>query len=221
MKCVLVVVEGQTEERFVKDVLGPHFAPIGLHFRPTILVTRVVKDGPNFKGGLRSFQQFRDHVLRVLHGSGPALVTTMIDYYALPADFPGMATRPVGSAVQRVQHVQAAVQQAFVGHTNFWPFIALHEFEAWLFSDGVTVPAMMSAPDKQPQFAAIAAMLPPEEINEHPATAPSKRIAALFPGYRKVLHGPTAAERISLQVIRDRCPHFANWLTGLEWFAKQ
>jgi hypothetical protein len=219
VKTVLVVVEGQTEERFVKDVLARHFEPMDLFLRPTILVTRVVKDGANFKGGLQSFAQFRDHVHRVLHGSGPALVTTLVDYYALPSDFPGMDTRPLGSALQRVQHVEAAVRQAFPGHANFWPFIALHEFEALLFADNTTVPTMMSEPQMQANFIAITRHLAPEEINEQPATAPSKRLLAMFPGYRKTLHGPTAVERITLPVIRARCPHFAAWIAGLEAFA--
>ena len=51
-KRVLILVEGQTEERFVKDVLGPAFWDKELFFHPTILVTKRVKDGPNFKGGV-------------------------------------------------------------------------------------------------------------------------------------------------------------------------
>ena len=50
-KRVLILVEGQTEERFVKDVLGPAFWAKELFFHPTLLVTKRVKDGPNFKGG--------------------------------------------------------------------------------------------------------------------------------------------------------------------------
>ena len=219
MKRVLIVVEGQTEERFVKTVLRPALEASHLYMAPTIVVTKVVKDGPNFKGGLRSFGQFRDHVSRVLAGSGGALVTCFIDYYALPSDFPGMATRPKGgNAQQRVSHVEAAMAVA-IGAPNFLPFIALHEYEALLFSDTVTVPALLTDPERQPAFAAIAGMVAPEEINEGPETAPSKRLLKLFPTYRKVLHGPTAAERIGLNVIRARCPHFAQWFGQLEAYA--
>jgi hypothetical protein len=56
----------------------------------------------------------------------------------------------------------------------------------------------------------------PEEINDDPNTAPSKRIANLFPSYRKPLHGVLAAKRITIDVIRGECPHFDEWLTTLE-----
>lgn len=83
----LVLVEGQTEERFVKDVLAPAFWSRGLYLSPTILVTKRVKDGPNFKGGVTRFARFEND-LRELLRSGGAVVTTILDYYRLPADFP-------------------------------------------------------------------------------------------------------------------------------------
>jgi hypothetical protein len=60
----------------------------------------------------------------------------------------------------------------------------------------------------------------PEEINERPEFAPSKRIIDLFPAYKKTLHGPTTAARIGLETIRNECPHFNEWMNKLEAFAK-
>jgi hypothetical protein len=56
-------------------------------------------------------------------------------------------------------------------------------------------------------------------INERPQFAPSKQIAALFPAYKKTLHGPTTAARIGLGRIRAQCPHFDAWTGRLEAFA--
>jgi hypothetical protein len=220
-KRALILVEGQTEERFVKDVLGPEFWPQNLFFFATILVTKRVKDGPNFKGGVTSFARFRNDAERLLNSAGDALVTTMLDYYRLPTDFPGMATRPMdGTPLQKVRHVEAAVAQHFNNPPNFVPFLALHEFEAWLFASLDELPRVMTEPHKQPQFAAIrAAVQTPEEINERPQYAPSKRIENLFPAYKKTLHGPTAAGRIGLPQIRAECPHFHAWISRLESFA--
>lgn len=216
MKRVLIVVEGQTEERFVKTVLQPALEPIGLAITPTIVATKRVKDGGTFKGGIHSYGQFREHLRRVLVGSGGALVTSMIDYYALPTDFPGMSDRPAhGTPRQRVQHVERALQ-VDVGQPNFLPFIALHEFEAWLFSDPQTVPSVLAQPRQSAAFASIANAHAPEDINEKPETAPSRRLLDLFPGYRKALHGPPAAQRIGLPTIRARCPHFDHWLSRVE-----
>ena len=196
-KRVLILVEGQTEERFVKDVLAPHFFDRQLFFFPTILVTKRVKDGPNFKGGVTNFAKFQNDAQRLLNGSGDALVTMLLDYYRLPTDFPGMESRPMnGTALQRVTHVEMAIAQHFGSLPNLLPFLVLHEFEAIR-----------------------ASVATPEEINERPEHAPSKRIEAMFPAYKKTLHGPTTAGRIGLERIRAECPHFNNWMNSLESFA--
>ena len=220
-KRLLILVEGQTEERFVKDVLGPGFWDKELFFHPTILVTKRVKDGPNFKGGVTNFAKFRNDTMRLLNSAGGALVTTMLDYYGLPLDFPGMVSRPPrGSPLQRVTHVETAIAQHFKSPQNFVPFLVLHEFEAWLFSSPTELPRAMTEPNKQPQFEAIRAnVATPEEINERPEFAPSKQIETLFPAYKKTLHGPTTATRIGLARIRAECPHFDDWMKKLEAFA--
>ncbi|RVU45924.1 DUF4276 family protein [Lujinxingia sediminis] len=56
----------------------------------------------------------------------------------------------------------------------------------------------------------------PEDINDSPQTAPSKRLAVHYPPYDKVLHGSIAALDIGLPVIRDACPLFDGWLSTLE-----
>ncbi len=216
-KRVLLLVEGQTEERFVKDILEPEYLSKDIYFYPTILVTKRVKDGPNFKGGVTNFAKFRNDVQRLLNSAGDALVSTMLDYYALPNDFPGMSPRLGHSPVERVEHIENAIADHFGRPQNFIPFLALHEFEAWLFSSPEELPRVMTAKIKQQEFSAICAEFStPEEINEHPESAPSKRIISLFPAYKKTLHGPTVAKRIGLEKIRLQCPHFSLWLKKLE-----
>jgi hypothetical protein len=220
-KRVLILVEGQTEERFVKDVLGPAFFARELFFQPTILVTKRVKAGPNFKGGVTSFAKFKNDAQRLLNTAAGALVTTMLDYYRLPLDFPGMNSRvPNWPPLRRVIHVEKEIAHRFGTPPNFLPFLVLHEFEAWLFSSPTELPRVMTEPEKQPQFEAIrASVATPEEINERPQFAPSKRIETIFPAYKKTLHGPTTAGRIGLERIRAECPHFDAWMKRLEAFA--
>ncbi|HWO28081.1 MAG TPA: DUF4276 family protein [Candidatus Acidoferrum sp.] len=222
-KRVLILVEGQTEERFTKDVLAPAFWEKQLFFQPTILVTKRVKNGPNFKGGVTNFAKFENDARRLLSSAGGALVTTMLDYCGLPSDFPGMKTRPAGGTpLQRVLHVEAAIAQHFDGIPNFLPFLTLHEFEAWLFSSPTELPRIMNEPQKRVLIeTARAAVTTPEEINERPQFAPSKQIETMFPAYKKTLHGPTVAARIGLEQIRAECPHFDDWLTKLENFADE
>jgi hypothetical protein len=56
----------------------------------------------------------------------------------------------------------------------------------------------------------------PEEINEEPDTAPSKRIRAVYGRYEKPLYGPLVAGALGLQQIRQACSHFREWLEWLE-----
>ncbi len=220
-KRVLVLVEGQTEERFIKDVLAPPFLDRGLVLSPTILVTKRAKDGSTFKGGLSGFGKFRNDTRRLLGEAGGALVTTVLDYYRLPRDFPGMGDRPSGSPIERVRHIERAIAQAFGGPRYFIPFLALHEYEAWLFSSTDELPRVLTQHERQPEFARIRGEFSgPEDINERPDHSPSKRIIRLFPTYRKTVHGVAAAKRIGLDAIRRECPHFNEWILQLENFAE-
>jgi hypothetical protein len=215
-KRALVLVEGQTEERFVKDVLAPAFWSRDLYLYPMILVTKRVKDGPNFKGGVTRFARFENDLGKLLSAGG-AVVTTMLDYYGLPTDFPGMNARPNGTPRQRVEHVERSIRDHFGSPDNFVPFLALHEYEAWLFASADALPGVMNDPARQADIEVIRhSVSSPEEINDDPESAPSSRILRLFPGYRKVAHGTIAAGRIGLERIRAECPHFNDWLAMLE-----
>jgi len=209
-----------SKRALVKDTLRPYFWELDLDLRPTILTTKKVKNGSDFKGGVSTFAKFEKDLKPLLYGSGGMLVTTLIDYYGSPTDFPGMNTRPNGSPIQRVEYVEAALLQEFGSPSNFIPFLMLHEFEALLFSSVDELPRVMTQMQNQPRFASVLdAFSSPEEINENPNTAPSKRIDSIFPSYRKGLHGPMIANRIGLEPMRAKCPHFAEWLGKLERYA--
>jgi hypothetical protein len=216
MKQVLVLVEGPTEERFVKDVLAPYCWTQGKNPIPKVATTKRVKRGPDFKGGITDYQKVENDLQRLLGDTGAVAVTTFIDYYGLPADFPGMASRPNGTSLARAQHVEAAWDQK-LSTPRFRPFLMLHEFEALLFVSPLLLSKALYATEKVADLNAIrTAFATPEEINDSPLTAPSKRILRLLPGYQKTLHGPMVAGRIGLADIRKECPHFNAWLGWLE-----
>jgi len=58
----------------------------------------------------------------------------------------------------------------------------------------------------------------PELIDDGYDTSPSKRIIKQIPSYRylKSSAGPSTAKDIGLETIRNKCPHFGNWLCQLE-----
>ncbi len=219
MKRLLIYVEGQTEETFVRDVLAPHLWAFGIHPEPTLARTKRTRSGLTFKGGITSYQRTKRDIKRLFDDTDVQAVTTILDYYHLPTDFPGVNSIPVSSCFGRVVFLEAMLRDD-ITEQRFIPFLVLHEFEALLFSQAEEIE--LAFPDlklsrKMQQEASEFAT--PEEINEGEDTHPAARILKHAPGYRKPLHGPLIANRIGLTTIRSRCPHFNEWLTKLEALA--
>ena len=200
------VVEGQTEEAFVRDVLGPH-----LWSREIISTVRSV-------GGGRSYQRVKRNLLRWINEdrNAEARFTTMIDLYRLPIDFP-KATSLSADPLQRVAHLEDAFS-VDIGDSRFVPYIQLHEFESLL----LTRPDRFTEffPDRQKAAQALldeCAKYPtPEHVDDTPDTHPSRRILVHFSDYDKVAAAPIIANAIGLDAIRASCRHFDHWVKQLE-----
>lgn len=213
---VHILVEGQTEESFVRELLVPHFAKRQIYLSTVLATTKRVKVGPYFRGGITSFGKVQNDIWRLLRDSSASAVTTMIDFYGLPTDFPGVADLPQGNCYARVVHIQTVWAEA-VGDPRFLPFLILHEFEALLFSKPESAAYYFPESTIVDQMAAIATQYgSPEEINEGPTTHPAHRLQQLAPTYQKTLHGPLLAMEMGLAAIRGVCPHFDRWLTQIE-----
>lgn len=217
MRRALILVEGQTEERFAKDLLYPHLLPFGLALEVTVIPTKKVLSGKDFKGGVTHFGQV-EKAMRPLLNSGDALVTTLFDYYRLPADAPGMSERLVHkTSAARVAHVQSSIARHFGSPEQLKVYLSLHEFEALMFSGPEELAGALNAPKLAASFAAIVQECgSPEQINERPDLSPSRRIKRLAADYQKDIDGPNTASRIGLIRIRQSCPHFSEWLACLE-----
>ena len=216
-KKVLVLVEGQTEEGFVKRVLGPYLTAKEIYLTPTIIKTKREIRGPDHKGGVNSFSQVRRDLLPLLNDTSANTVTTMIDYYALPNDFPGYDLRPRGNCYLRVQFLEDQFSLD-INSTKFLPYLQLHEFEALVFASEDKLPAtFISVPTKIAQVTAInKSFASPEEINENPLSAPSKRLKSIFPAYQKTFHSQLILSQVNIDDIRSKCSHFNSWLSKLE-----
>ena len=216
---VLVLVEGQTEERFVKDILQSHLLSHGVFPIPKIVTTKRTKQGPDFKGGVSNYAKVDQDLRRLMGDTNAAAVTTLFDYYGLPNDFPGIATRPQASPEQRATHVEQS-WSAVVGDRRFRPYLMIHEFEALLFVNPQKVSEVLHEPTKVMALQGIRNQFSsPEDIDEGPNSAPSKRILEHLPAYQKNLHGPLVLRRIGLDALRAECAHFSRWLTWLEALA--
>lgn len=216
MSKILILVEGQAEETFVREVLTPYLSKGGVYPIAKLATTKRVKSGPDFKGGIVSYGRFRNDIVRLLGDTSAAIVTTMIDFYGLPADFPGRRTLPTGSCYDQVAYLEQEIGKD-IGHPRLLPYLALHEFEAMLFVAPEKIAQTFPGTDKGDDLTAIRRQFnSPEEIDNSPHTAPSRRLKALFPGYEKPLHGPLVILEIGIEQIRGECAHFNGWLAKLE-----
>jgi hypothetical protein len=217
MNRVLIYVEGQTEETFVRDVLAPHLMKTcQIELKPTLARTKRTKSGQTFKGGIVSYAQVKKDIRRLLADSQALLVTTMIDYYGLPNNFPGKASLPKGTPYDRVRHLENAFAND-IGDPRFLPFLVLHEFEALVLVKPDNLGKVL--PQYKKQLRALVTNIrgiQPEEINAGAQTHPSARILQHFRGYQKRLHGPLVIKDIGLETIREQCTHFNEWLKKLE-----
>ena len=215
--------EGQTEQTFANTVLKRHLASFGVYMQNPVLIAHARKKGKVHRGGGRNFAAMQNDINRFLkqEPGNEVFFTTMIDLYALHKDFPG------GREAQKLRHDPyrrvEALERAWSDETRdsrFIPFLQLHEFEAYLFSG---VPQFAFFFDNaNSQISALQKIVDdvqfPELIDDGQQTAPSKRIIAQFPQYNdlKTTVGTQVAERIGLENIRSKCPHFKAWIDRLE-----
>ncbi|KQR79571.1 hypothetical protein ASG35_06665 [Burkholderia sp. Leaf177] len=217
MTLLFIVGEGQTEEAFVKSVLAPVLRLSNIIAKPLLIET-----SRGHRGGGLSLDRTRRAVRNVLLEHKDAYVSTMFDLYALDKSFAGV-NESVGMAPpNRASHIERLLHADIVARVGCRPerFIAHvqpHEFESLLFSDiGKLCDAEPEWDKHRAALAKVRAEVTnPECINDSPQTAPSKRLEILRPRYRKTTHGPASAIRITLDKIREQCPHFRQWFERL------
>jgi hypothetical protein len=213
-----VVVEGQTEEAFMRDILAPLLGERAI-FADVHRVTTGRKHSETYRGGLVRYHHLRrDLTLWMKQDQRPeSWFTTMVDLHRLPSDFPGLLeSRAIADPVERVEFLERRLATDLNYH-RFTPYIQLHEFEALLFSD----PKIFSVafPDSTDAIAELVsirqAAISPEHIDDGVETSPSRRICAVLPEYSKASSGPIIARAIGLNRICQECTHFNSWVQRL------
>jgi hypothetical protein len=218
MPRLLIHVEGQTEEDFVNEVLRDHLVSAGYH----AVGARIVGNARlrQRRGGIRPWPSVRQDIVNHLKDDTECIATTMVDYYGLPAQWPGRKEASELVFAQKAPCVEKALLDDLAGamdNRRFVPFVVMHEFEGLLFSDCGAFSRAIGRPNLESEFKAIRNQFQtPEEINDSPKGAPSKRVGDLVLGYEKPLFGVLAVLEIGLARIRAECFHFDAWLKRLE-----
>ena len=222
MKRLHITTEGQTEEAFVNKTLKHHLAQFGVYADVRCVLTSR-KRNKEFRGGMTTYLKAKNDISRWLieemHNTD-VVFTTMFDYYALPADFPGYAeSLEQQDPYQKVAVIERALASD-INDRRFIPYIQLHEFEALLFVDPQKFEIeYFDKPDGIVTLMAIANDFEnPELINQGEETAPSKRIIKVYGDYadNKPTIGSMIAHDIGVDAMKKKCAHFNEWLTKLE-----
>jgi Domain of unknown function (DUF4276) len=216
MRKLHILVEGQTEEVIVNNVIGPYFLSEDVYVTASILKTKLPAGvRPAYAGGVTNWAKILREIRLLLGDSSVTMLTTLIDYYGFPDDAPGMADRPIGSSYARVEHVESALADA-VDSRRFLPHLVLHEIEAWVLADCSRLADLLGNPSEAARLAQLVATeSSPEMVNDGIDTAPSKRIKGIYPRYSKTLDGPLVIADIGLDEIRRQCPHADRWLSAI------
>ena len=149
----------------------------------------------------------------------------MLDFYALPKDFPGIAQAQQGIGARQRQHLIREAVEGWVGNKmgtsfradRFRFYLSMHEFEALLFSHPEALSRHFQAPASAAKVQGwVQAAGGAEEVNNSLLNAPSKRIKSEFPRFTKVVDPVTIATAIGLPAMRAACPLFNEWVAWLE-----
>lgn len=225
MNQVNILVEGYTEKDFVNKILRKYLLENHFIFATAIIVsTKKEPSGKKYKGGLSNwnYSRFLDDLEKLIQTSDKILVTTLIDYYGYPSKLPGNKDSLTGTGIQKVQLLENALDDHFGNPPNFIPYIQLHEFEALLFSDSTDYELVFESRELTQINSIIAKFVNPEDINDSPQTAPSKRILSIKKDYAKSIDGQNLAELTGIPKMMGKCPHFKNWVESIvNYFSKQ
>ncbi len=203
-KRLVFIVEGDTEIIFIQNHVCPYLLKKGFNISmhaQTITTNRKLHK----KGGNTSYGKYKNDITRTL-SQGNVIVTSLVDFFKLPTDFPGFTTDSL-----KIDDIEKAISLD-INNTNFIPYIQRHEVESLMFSDKTGFELVI---DNDEKLSLIDDILQeysnPEDINSSPQKAPSKRLESIY-NYDKVADGEMIFELIDFDLIINKCPRFRNWI---------
>jgi hypothetical protein len=210
MKRLIIIVEGQTEEEFVNQVLAPYFNSKSI----LSVVPIKIATSSTSKGGFVNYQHLKNDILKRIRETD-VIISTFVDYFRIPTSIPNYAVcHRLGNVNDRIACLERAIATD-INFPNFIPYIQKHEFEALLFSSSVGFENLYDDDVISETASVIAEYENPEDINSRPEFAPSKRLISIMGSYEKVFEGNMIALEVGINTILEKCPRFRNWIEKL------
>ncbi len=197
-----VVCEGQTETDFIKRLNREYFNQIKISLKPI-----GIEPNKNLEGNISI-----DRVVSFLYRSSSnfPILTTFIDFY-------GMKDKDNKTVDELEKELEDKFNRNNKYSRIFIPYIQMHETEALWFSDINAIVKVKNATilqiDKLNEINMKYSN--PEDINNSYESAPSKRLKNIFSDYNKVIDGRLISDKISLDVLKIKCPRFKEWINRI------
>ena len=199
MTRLAIVVEGPTEREFVTKTLADYLSS-----------KRVYPSAISLDGNI-TVERLASEMSKLIWNFD--FVSSLVDFYG----FRDKGNLPPEELERHIGEVVNNAPNRSWSETRIIPYVQRHEFECLLFSQVDAFDTILASPGDIEQLRQIRSRFQtPEDINDSPDTAPSKRIKRIIPRYEKVASGRLIAESIGLDTIRAGCPRLNQWLTRLE-----
>lgn len=195
---LLISVEGLSEFRFLKQIIVPHLANIGISTQLH-----------NMKGNI-SVVRVSNKLNKLVHNYDN--VSTLYDFYGFKKLVAGETKQSLENKIKN--KIRPKQQNKII------PYIQMYEFEALLFSHSEKMASGLNTSTDWIDEVLDNFSQNPETINNTRNTAPSKRIERKA-SYIKTTHAPNILSSIGLTRIRKKCHGFNEWLTKLEALGSQ
>jgi hypothetical protein len=218
MKQLYIIVEGPTEEEFVKRILIPYFTTKGLYTNiQPILVS--MKGGGH---GFNNIEHLGNTIRPIMYYNDEPIITTIIDHYGINSELKlkgYLKCKEKSNVEERISCMEESLRtyvNTIKPYPNFIPNIIRHEFETLLFSNPIEGFGLEN--DKIIKAVALVRdeFLRTEDINSTPEGAPSKRLEAIYKfnneKYAKIVDGFTIADLTGIEKILEECPRFKAWV---------
>lgn len=211
MPRLIFIVEGDSEQRFINEhlVIYLTFRFPGVSMHAQKITTNRKK---HVKGGNVNYELLKNEIRRT-YGRGGVLITTFLDFFRLPTDYPGYS-----QDVKQISQIEDAIRvdcSSIIPPTSFLPYIQKHEFETLLFANSAGFSKVVDSEEMKQIHNVLKKFSTPEDINGSPETAPSKRLLSIFK-YKKVAHSALVMKDVDIDALRKQCPRFDEWVNRLE-----
>lgn len=221
MKHLYIVVEGETESEFIKQLVIPYFESQGI----ITLIQPIIIKKSGGGHGYDNIEHLKNTIEPLLYYKNEPIITTFIDHYGinsvrkLPNYEVCSQKQETEERIKCMEENLFEVINSIKNYPLFIPNITRHEIETLFLSNPKE--GFDWQPDKIKEevielcndFESV------EDINHTLENSPSKRLERIYKAnnqkYVKPKDGIEIAYLTGIETILEKCPRFKNWLDKL------